>query len=248
MTSTPHSDISTSTSAIPARQLSADFDAVESLLRLVVGATSLGADELLARARAWEKEVLYNPHRATHMSDETPGVRARYALIGLVFLAGRAARDATIDFTNYSERQTNSLYHTLSDFARVPVIGILARPMKVGVDALLRTRDRELERWIRIGRIEERDGRRIAALGTEELVKELMQRISENDKIKSSISELVQQQSLDLTGEVVDDLRQGTIDADNRLEQTIWRLLGRGPRQDSDSATATRNNGAKGVR
>jgi hypothetical protein len=232
MTSAPSTDNPTpaTPTRLPAPTVSADFDAIETLLRLLVGATSLGADELLARARDWEKDVLYNPHGATRMPDETPGVRARYALIGLVFLAGRAAHTATVDFTNYSERQANAMYHTLSDLSRVPVLGILARPMKVGVDALLRTRDRELERWIRIGRIEERDGRRIAALGTEELVQELILRISENDKLRDSISTLVQQQSLDMTGEAVDSLRQGTMDADARIERVIWKLLGRTPR------------------
>jgi hypothetical protein len=206
------------------------MDALESLLRLAVGATALGADELLVRVRKWEEQVMYNPQRTALMPAETPAVRARYALIGLLFVATRTARNAAIDFANYSERQADGIYRTLDDFARTPLLGILARPFKAGVDAVLRTRDRELERWIRIGRVEERDGRRVAALGTEELINEIILRISENDKLKASISQLVQQQSLDMTGEVVDDLRQGTIDADNLLESVIWRLLGRKPR------------------
>ncbi|MCS6848608.1 MAG: hypothetical protein RMN52_12960 [Anaerolineae bacterium] len=213
-----------------------ETDAVESLLRLVVGAAALGTDELLKRLRAWEAEVLHNPHRSAPLPAETPAVRARYALIGLLFLASRAAREAAVDFANYSEKQANNAYHLLSGFARTPVIGILARPMKAGVDALLRTRDRELERWIRIGRVEERDGRRIAAMGIEELSREVVDAISKNDKLKTAISNLVQQQSLDLTGEIVDDLRQGAKDADDRLEAAIWRLLGREPHRSGESS------------
>lgn len=220
-----------------------ETDAVESLLRLVVGATALGTDELLKRLRAWEAEVLYNPHRSAPLPNETPAVRARYALIGLLFLASRAARETAVDFANYSEKQASNAYNLLSGFARTPVIGILARPMKAGVDALLRTRDRELERWIRIGRVEERDGRRIAAMGIEELSREVIDAISKNDKLKTAISNLVQQQSLDLTGEMVDDLRQGAKDADDRLEAAIWRLLGREPqRSGTSSSSPSRRN------
>lgn len=220
-----------------------ETDAVESLLRLVVGAAALGTDELLKRLREWEAEVLYNPYRSAPLPNETPAVRARYALIGLVFLASRAARETAVDFANYSEKQASNAYHLLSGFARTPVIGILARPMKAGVDALLRTRDRELERWIRIGRVEERDGRRIAAMGVEELSRELVDTISKNEKLKTAISNLVQQQSLDLTGEIVDDLRQGAKDADDRLEAAIWRLLGREPqRPGTPSSSPSRRN------
>jgi hypothetical protein len=226
---------------VPSAQRNGGLDPVEALLRVAVGATALGVDELLIRVRKWEQEVLYNPHRTTTLSPETPEDRARYALIGLLFLATRRTREAAIDFANYSEHQAGNMYRTLSDFARVPVLGILAAPMKAGVDAVLRTRDRELERWIRIGRIEERDGRRIAALGTQELVKEVIDAISRNDVLKESISELVQQQSLDLTGEVVDDLRQGTIDADNRIESIVWRLLGRNPRVIADAPGTDRS-------
>ncbi len=214
-------------------------DALESLLRLVIGAAALGTDELLKRLREWEAEVLHNPQHAASLPLETPAVRARYALIGLLFLATRGARDAAVGFANYSEQQAGNLYTLLSDFARTPVIGILARPMKVGVDALLRTRDRELERWIRIGRVEERDGRRIAAMGTESLIREVIGVISTNPKLRDSISNLLQQQSLDLTGEIVDDLRQSAKDADDRIEATIWRLLGREPRRNS-SPTGSR--------
>ncbi|MFC1465550.1 MAG: hypothetical protein ACFLMY_11960 [Candidatus Brachytrichaceae bacterium NZ_4S206] len=216
-----------------------ETDAVESLLRLVVGATALGIDELLKRLRAWEAEALYNPHRSAPLPAETPAVRARYALIGLLFLASRAARETAVDFANYSEKQASNAYNLLSGFARTPVIGILARPMKAGVDALLRTRDRELERWIRIGRVEERDGRRIAAMGIEELSRELVDAISKNEKLKTAISNLVQQQSLDLTGEIVDDLRQGAKDADDRLEAAIWRLLGREPQRSGTSSSSS---------
>ncbi|BCX02559.1 MAG: hypothetical protein KatS3mg053_0497 [Candidatus Roseilinea sp.] len=220
-----------------------ETDAVESLLRLVVGAAALGADELLKRLREWEAEVLYSPHHSAPLPAETPAVRARYALIGLLFLASRAARDTAVDFANYSEKQANNAYNLLSGFARTPVIGILARPMKAGVDALLRTRDRELERWIRIGRVEERDGRRIATMGIEELSREVVDAISKNDKLKTAISNLVQQQSLDLTGEMVDDLRQSAKDADDRIEAAIWRLLGREPQRfDASSSSQSRKN------
>lgn len=209
-----------------------ELGAVETLLRLAIGGAALGVDELLSRAQKWEEQVMFNPHRTAPLPVETPEVRARYALIGLLFLATRTTRDAAVDFANYSDRQASNVYRTLSDFSRTPVLGILATPFKIGVDAVLRTRDRELERWIRIGRLEERDGRRIAALGTEDLVREVVDVISKNPTIKNSISDLVQQQSLDLAGEVVDDVRQSSISADDRIEAFIWRLLGRSPRED----------------
>lgn len=201
----------------------ANFDDLESVLRLMVGAGVLGADELLRRLRQWEEKVIYETNQPAQMPLEDDFTRLRYAAIGLLFSASKGAIKLANDTVNYGQRQTNAAYRVLDDASRLPLIGLLAAPLKRTIDDVSRRRDDEVERLIRIGRVEERDGRKLAAVATDELISELLARVGNDPEV----SNIIQNQSVDMAGDMLDDFRQGTIKADKRLDQVIRRLLGR---------------------
>ncbi len=201
----------------------ASFDDLESVLRLVVGYGTLGGDELLNRLRQWEAKVMYQPGQPGQAPLEDDMTRLRYALIGLLFDGSKRAMKAANDAVNYGNRHTSNAYRTLDNASRMPLIGLLAMPVKRTVDNTTRRRDDEVERLIRIGRVEERDGRKLAAVATDELISELLNRIGNDPEV----SNIIQNQSVDMAGDMIDDFRQGTVKADKRLDHTIRKLLGR---------------------
>lgn len=207
----------------PPIKTQANFDDLESVLRLLVGYGVLGGDELLKRLHQWEEKVMYEPQPPGQMPLENDFTRLRYALIGLLFDGSKRAVKAANDIVNYSSRQTNVAQRTLDDLSRMPLIGLIASPVKRTVDQATRRRDDEVERLIRIGRVEERDGRKLAAVATDELISELLNRIGNDPEV----SNIIQNQSVDMAGDMVDDFRQGTFKADRKLQGAIQRLLGR---------------------
>jgi hypothetical protein len=207
----------------PPVKMQANFDDLESVLRLLIGAGVLGGDELLRRLRQWEEHVLYEPQQSGQMPLEDEFTRLRYAVIGLLFDGSKRAVKAANDVVNYGNRQSSAAYRTLDDLTRVPLIGLLASPVKRTVDNATRRRDDEVERLIRIGRVEERDGRKLAAVATDELISELLIRVGNDPEV----SNIIQNQSVDMAGDMLDDFRQGTVNADQRLQGAIQRLLGR---------------------
>lgn len=201
----------------------ANFDDLESVLRLMVGAGVLGADELLRRLRQWEEKVIYETNQPAQMPLEDDFTRLRYAAIGLLFSASKGAIKLANETVNYGQRQTNAAYRVLDNATRLPLIGLLAAPLKRTIDDVSRRRDDEVERLIRIGRVEERDGRKLAAVATDELISELLARVGNDPEV----SNIIQNQSVDMAGDMLDDFRQGTIKADKRLDHAIRRMLGR---------------------
>lgn len=207
----------------PQIKAQANFDDLESVLRLLIGAGVLGGDELLKRLHQWEDKVLYEPHQPGQMPLEDELTRLRYAVIGLLFDGSKRAVKAANDVVNYGNRQTSAAYRTLDDLSRMPLIGLIASPVKRSVDQATRRRDDEVERLIRIGRVEERDGRKLAAVATDELISELLIRVGNDPEV----SNIIQNQSVDMAGDMVDDFRQGTFKADRKLQDAVRKLLGR---------------------
>jgi hypothetical protein len=207
----------------PPMKMQANYDDLESVLRLMVGAGTLAGDELLKRLRQWEEKVLYEPQQPGQMPLEDEFTRLRYAVIGLLFDGSKRAMRAANDVVNYGNRQSGAAYRTLDDLSRMPLIGLLASPVKRTLDNTTRRRDDEVERLIRIGRVEERDGRKLAAVATDELIGELLARVGNDPEV----SNIIQNQSVDMAGDMIDDFRQGTYKADRKLQNSVRKLLGR---------------------
>jgi hypothetical protein len=216
------------------------FDAPSALLRLVVGGTVEGATLLIERLRVWEAQAI------TRLRASEPAVaapvedRLRYALIGLLFVLEHQASIRASALIQTTMQQPGELARVLNHLTTVPVVRLLAKPVKQALDSTNHSLEDELERWIRIGRLEERQGRAIARIATSELVDEVLNQLSDNP----ALTDLMQQQSVGLAGSVIRDVRQTATSADDRIEQMARRLL-RSPTHNTPPNPGAPNDGAK---
>jgi hypothetical protein len=206
------------------------FSVVESALRLVVGSALIGRDELVRRMQVWEQETL-SEDRAVAGQAASDEDRVRYALIGFLFAAqhstGRRLNQAVNQYQRHNPGR--ELGKTLDHVARSPLMRPLVRPLRSPLDTLARRWGDDVERWVRIGRIGERDSRSLANKATGELIDDVIGHLAQN----RAVTDLVQQQGVGLAGEVIDTVRQTTATADDVVEGFIWRMLRRPPRASS---------------
>ena len=232
-----------------------EFGAPGALLRLVVGGAVEGAAQLIERLRGWEAQAM-TPLRTREPTGEptrepaggaTETERLRHALIGLLFLVERQAEVRASALVESGLQRRGEFHRSLKRLAEVPVLGLLVRPVIQAVDSANHTLDDELERWIRIGRLEERHGRALARIATSDLVAELFDRLAGHP----ALTDLMQQQSLGLAGGVIRNVRQAATGADERLEHLARQLLngpGRdGPTGGENDSAASHDNKAGSV-
>jgi hypothetical protein len=162
--------------------------------------------------------------------------RVRYALIGFLFQAQQSAGRRLDRVVNQYQRHNpgRALSRSLDQVARSPFLRPLVRPLRSPVDKFARRWGDDVEHWVRIGRIGERDSRSLANKATGELIDEVIAYLAQN----RAVTDLVQQQGVGLAGEVIDTVRQTTATADDVVEAVIWRILRRAPRR-SNAAGGT---------
>ena len=204
-----------------------DFDTIEALMRLFVGGTLEGADGLLRRLRQWEAST---PPGATITAGETPADRRRYALVGLLVESAAWAR-----FGVDAARRLSRPFARLL-FVDVPAILRLtpAEPLIARVDARVARQRATLDRWIKVGREEERRGRLLARLAGSSTMDELLDELAHNPALR----ELIEQQSAEVAGTAVDEVRERTLSADIWLEKLVHSMLRRSARQSAPQPAA----------
>jgi hypothetical protein len=86
--------------------------------------------------------------------------------------------------------------------------------------------EREVERWISLGKEEEKHSRLLAEIAFDKTVDTYIEYLTNNPEVK----ELVQSQSTGLATEVIEEVRERTVSADTFLEGLARSLLRREPR------------------
>jgi hypothetical protein len=233
--------VSPATQALPPA-LPAKFSAAESALRLLVGSALIGGDELARHLRTWEQQV-WLKDRAASGQVTSESDRIRHVLIGMLFVARQSAGKSLHEIVNQYQHYNpgRELVKSLDGLMGNPFLRPLLKPIRTRVDEFARRWGDTVERWIRIGRIEEYNSRALANRATGELIDEVLAYLAQNP----AITDLIQQQSIGLAGEVIDDVRQTTATADDTVEAFLRRLLGRPSRGDSTPSAATAPTAAK---
>jgi hypothetical protein len=191
------------------------------LMRLVIGGTAEGVDELLQRLKEQQQKLEQTSAANTTVfpEDETGLEQLRYALIGLLFetpefaansltAVGRTAHKAS----NLVSRVTGPLFNSR-----------LMRPFQRRYETVVAQSETKLERLAGAGRLEEQTGRLLARETATEVVDELLAYLAH----KPEVRQLVQQQAVGRTEELVDQLRQRTAATDERLARLAGGILGR---------------------
>jgi hypothetical protein len=195
-----------------------DQETVRMLLRLLVGGVLEGSDELLRRLQERQQAIEQHPVTSAPRvisQDEADIERLRYALIGLLFETPGAINRGLARAVENTERAGN----TVSRLAGPVTRSRLFRPVRRRYQRLVTRREATLNRLVELGRLEAQRGRVLARGTVTETVDEVLEYLADSPEIR----DLVQQQGVSLTTEVVDELRRRVAAADRLLDSVLRR-------------------------
>ncbi len=201
----------------------AEFDALESLVRLLVGASIEAPAELVARLKQWETEVsqVAQPGNLAPVPAATD--QLRYALVGLALEAHDQARSGASRFG----RLINASAGRLLRAARPVTNSTVMRPVQRQYEEFVARGETAVNGWIERGQAEEPRSRLVARQAVNLTIDEVIQHLAENPEVK----ELVTQQTAGIADDIVGGVRGRTVTADIVLERLVRGLLRRPPRE-----------------
>ncbi len=199
-----------------------DFDTIESLLRLLVGAGIEAPAELIERLKKWEAIAAETKPEA-ELADDIVSANLRYALVGLLFETQGQIRGGVSRFGRLLGASSRIFLKTAQPITQSRPL----QPVTNRYDEMVRRGEAAVNRWIERGRSEEPHSRLIAREALGRTIDEVIDHLAENPEIR----DLVTQQSVGMAGAMVDGVRSRTVTADTLLERVARGLLNRAPRE-----------------
>jgi len=219
------------------------FSSLRSITRLMIGSVGLGIDEFQRHLSSWDEEYQYsqlqnesnnyNPSSIENdeivtvipyeeIESDQPSNDFRFTLIGLLFETQNKL---------HSRLQTVSRAGRLINDVTTPIVRPFTRswlipPLRRRYNALVERGEDELNRWTSLGQSEYIRSRAMAQTAVESTYQETVDTLANDPEIQ----ELIQTQGIGLAGEVVDELRERSVSADNFLDGFVRALLRRTPR------------------
>ncbi len=201
----------------------AEFDALESLVRLLVGGSIEAPAELVARLKQWETQVAEAGNTGKLAPVPAATDQLRYALVGLAFAATNQARTGASRFG----RLMNASAGRLLRAARPVTNSQMMQPVHRRYESLVTQGETAVTQWIERGRAEEPRSRLVAREAVNLTIDEVIQHLAENPEVRG----LVTQQTAGIADEIVGGVRGRTVSADIVLERLARGLLRRPPRE-----------------
>ena len=217
---------------------------LKSFSRLLIGTIILGMEELSDRMNKWEQITRGSANMSISeiVKDEGQSdnfVKSRvliqdsvksndisdniqFGLIGLIIDSQtriQASSHILMPISSTINRFTRPFINTLS---RLPVVS----PIQKRYASLVERGEEELNRLILLGRIEYEKSHQMAEIAIDETFDEAVDYLATNKEIQ----ELIQSQGVGLAGEVVDEIRERAVSADNFIDNIVRSLLKRKPR------------------
>jgi hypothetical protein len=212
-----------------AEQPETKLDLLVTLRRLLVGGAVMGVDGLRRRSRQWQAEIQQSapPKMVIAPFSELERNQWRHALIGLLFETPEMISDQLAKVGQASGAVTGVVGKMLG-----PIVNSrLASPAKRRYDKLVAQGESTLERWAERGRAEEQASRALTEQAITQLFDEVMDELMIHLAQKPELRDMLQQQSLSMAGEVMDEVRQRTAGADAILERLARAMLRRSPHE-----------------
>jgi hypothetical protein len=107
----------------------------------------------------------------------------------------------------------------------------LLSPARGRFETLVGRGQAEVSRWGELGRAEEARSRALAQTALDQLVEGSMDAVVEDSRIQVFMQEVVQEQSMGLVDEAIEEVRERTISGDYLLERFVRSRLRRPPRE-----------------
>ena len=226
-----------------------EFSILRSITRLVIGGIFTGADGFSSQIRDWESQAsskletpviqksistdLSEPRatspesihesldaEAIEFQEDTSRDLARYAFIGLVF--------DTQERFERGLKTTVRLAQAITDRIVPFVVPVqdsrVLSPARKRFNQLVDRGETELQKWVEIGRDEYPHSKQLADIALYETVDFWIDYFAENPEV----IDLVATQSMGFSEEVIEEVRERTVSADNLLEGIV-RVIFRQP-------------------
>lgn len=206
----------------------AEFDALHSLTRLLLGSALEGSAELTRRLALWEAYLREEQENQSSPLDKPEQELLRHALIGLIFDGQDKARRGLSLLWGVQKRLTKTAVRTARPFTHNRFL----EPVHLRLDRAAERGQAEIVRWIERGQREEPISRDLARMALEDITAEIIGQLADNQEVQ----ELVQQQSVGLATEVVEQVRERTFTADTLVERIARAVTRRAPRLESAQA------------
>ena len=206
----------------PVERIPPDFDTIESLLRLLVGAGIEAPAELIERLKKWEA-IADDTHSDSTLAEAMAADKLRYALVGFLFESQAQVRGGV----SRIGRLVNASSRIFLKSVRPMTQSKAMQPVTSRYDKLVQRGEATVDRWIARGRSEEPRSRLIARQGLGRTIDEVINHLAENPEIR----DMVAQQSAGIAEEMVDGVRSRTVAADTILERLARGILNRPPRE-----------------
>ncbi len=197
--------------------------ALESYTRLAVGGAFLLLDQIdrAVSSRAAKPDIA-EPKAVEQDRAAPPNDEVIAGIVGIAYEAGSQLQNSL----SRLDRLTTWTYRRTSRFFRPVVSSRLARPLTGNFDRLAARGEQVWNHWVDLGRAEHRQDRVIAGQVANETIDLFIDHLTENQEIR----ELIQSQSAGLANEIVKELRERGVSADNYLEALVRHILRLAPR------------------
>jgi len=224
---------------------------LRALARLSLGATLLAVETLSTQLQQLEQE-------ATHMQPEERPIESvlipadewemtlkhemesppRHVVLGFVLdTQSRISRTAGAIL-----RQGDRVVRTVNR-AFNPVLSSRAlSPVRGPFESLVERGQAQVDHWRELGRTEEARSLALAQNATEQLVDTSMDMVSHDPRVQIFVQGFIQQQSLGMIDEAIEEVRERTITGDMLLERPVRSILRRPPRESLPPPTEIKKN------
>ncbi|OGO69197.1 MAG: hypothetical protein A2Z49_06735 [Chloroflexi bacterium RBG_19FT_COMBO_56_12] len=212
---------------------------LRSMTRLMIGGVEVGLSMLLNQIESWDRELAGNENQgaentsppgkaessveqgASTQAEESP--QLHQAMVGLFF----EMQDSLLKGIDVLDRSSRAASRMGEPWLRPLRESKLLRPLRRQVDRLAARGETEIMHWVERGRRETEQSRKLVETAISSTVEHGIETLTTNPEVQ----ELVQKQSTGLANEVLEEVRERTVSADNFLEGIARRLLRRRPRQ-----------------
>jgi hypothetical protein len=203
-----------------------EFDAYMAVVKLIVGGAVEGAAELVKRLEKWESELTAAEAPPGPGEIKSSGDVVRYMLVGMALSTGDGVRRQVLKLAQASDLFWRFTGNAAQPLVNSRVTGVVTRPLDRALNRLVTRGQQRVDDWIALGRAQEPGARRIARKAYLETIDEFIGLLAENQELAA----LVQNQSVGLATEAVDEFRSRTVSADAIAENIVRRILRRPPR------------------
>lgn len=212
----------------PVPSVDPEFDAYLAIVKLMIGGAVEGTAELARRLERMEAEInaaANGPPRPGEVNGSADVVR--YMFGGMVLSAAGGARRQALKLAEASDLFWRFTGSAIEPLAANRLTGRVVGPFDRAFGRLVQRGQRQVNAWVELGRTNEPSARLIARQTYLEIVDDFINHLSKNQQL----ADLVQEQSVGLANEVVEEVRERTVSADSLAESIVRRLLKRPPRE-----------------